>query len=53
MPFTYKSGMDIRCGDRVKLHVSPGVVQFVVAGRTGDPAVDWSFEGYDDGELFL
>lgn len=53
MPFTYKSGEEIRAGDRIKLHGHPGVVEFVVGRRTGDHRMDWFFEEFDGGVMLI
>jgi len=41
MPLTYRSGDEIKEGDRVLFHGEPGEIEFVVDALTGDPARDW------------
>jgi hypothetical protein len=41
MPLTYRSGEEIKKGDRVLFHGEPGEIEFVVENVVGDPAVDW------------
>ena len=37
----YRSGEEIRKGDRVLYHAEPGEVEFVVEKFVGGPAMDW------------
>ena len=53
MPFTYKSGEEIRPGDRITFDGHPGKVEFVVAEPTGDPAMDWFLEEYGGGVMVI
>ena len=53
MTFTYRSGEDIRAGDRIVYAGSPGEVEFVVNGATGDPAVDWHLTHSPNGGVML
>jgi hypothetical protein len=40
MPLTYRSGEEIKKGDRVLFHGEPGEIEFVVESVVGDPAMD-------------
>jgi hypothetical protein len=40
----YKSGEEIRKGDRVLFHGEPGEIEFIVDRLVGDPAMDWYLE---------
>lgn len=40
----YKSGEEIRKGDRVLFHGETGEIEFVAEKFTGDPAMDWHVE---------
>jgi hypothetical protein len=53
MSFTYKSGEEIRPGDRIRLDGHPGKVEFVVAEPTGDPATDWYLEEFGGGVMLI
>jgi hypothetical protein len=53
MPFTYKSGEEIRPADRIRLDGHPGKVEFVVAEPTGDPAMDWYLEEFGGGVMLI
>ena len=39
--FAYPSGEEVRRGDRITYNNEPGRVEFVVAEKTGDAAMDW------------
>jgi len=51
--FTYKTGEEIRAGDRVKLHGHGGQVEFVVTVPTGDPAMDWYVDEFGGGVMLI
>ncbi|HWY07188.1 MAG TPA: hypothetical protein VNY24_10020 [Candidatus Acidoferrales bacterium] len=51
MKFKYKSGEEIKKGDRVLFHGEPGGVEFVVEERSGDPAMDWYIEEFGGGVM--
>ena len=43
----------MKSGDRVTYHGEPGEVEFVVAGPTGDAALDWYFEQFPGGGFMV
>ncbi len=45
----YKSGEEIRKGERVLFHGEPGEIEFVVDAVIGDPAMDWYVKEYGAG----
>jgi hypothetical protein len=47
----YKSGEEIRKGDRVLFHGEPGEIEFIVAALIGDPAMDWYLKEYGPGVM--
>jgi hypothetical protein len=47
MPLTYRSGEDVRAGDRVSYHGEPGLVEFVA--DTENPDTAWYLEKHGDG----
>jgi hypothetical protein len=49
MPLTYKSGEEIRQGDRVSYGGHAAVIELVVEGSTGVPEEDWLFENHGAG----
>jgi hypothetical protein len=51
--FRYGSGDEIRTHDRVTYHGEPGEVEFVVAEKTGDAAMDWYVEQHPGGGVML
>jgi hypothetical protein len=51
MKFKYKSGEEIKKGDRVLLHGKPGEVEFVVEELTGDLGMDWYMEEFGGGVM--
>jgi hypothetical protein len=53
MAFVYKSGGEVKIGDRVTYHGEPGEVEFVVANPTGDPAMDWYVEQFPGGGFMI
>jgi hypothetical protein len=53
MPFTYRSGEEIKAGDRVLFHGEPGEIEFVAAALSGDAAMDWYVEEYGAGIMVV
>lgn len=53
MPFRYKSGEEVRPGDRVILSGEPGKVEFVVDKTSGDPALDWYPDEFGGGVMVV
>jgi hypothetical protein len=51
--FTYQSGDEVRAGDRILYHGQPGEVEFVVATKSGDPALDWYLDQYPGGGFMI
>lgn len=51
MPLKYKSGEEIRKGDRVLFHGEPGEIEFVVESFVGDPAIDWYMSEFGPGVM--
>jgi hypothetical protein len=51
--FRYASGDEVRNRDKVTYNGEPGEVEFVVAERTGDPAMDWYVEQFPGGGVML
>ncbi len=51
--FTYRSGGEIRAGDRITYHGETGKVEFVITGKTGDAAMDWYVEQYPGGGFMI
>jgi hypothetical protein len=49
LSFFYKSGEEIKRGDRIKLDGHPGRVEFIVTHYTGDPAMDWYIDEFGGG----
>lgn len=52
-PFTYASGEEIRKGDHITYHGEQGEVEFVVAGLSGDPALDWYAKEFPGGGVMI
>ena len=52
-PFTYKSGDEIRAGDRILYHEQPGKVEFIIAAKSGDPVLDWYLDQYPGGGFMI
>jgi hypothetical protein len=50
MPMRYRTGEEIRSGDRVLFHGEPGTIEFVVTGST-DPETEWYMETYGGGVM--
>jgi len=53
MPLKYQSGEEIRKGDRVLFHESPGVVELVADPLVRDPETDWYVQEYGGGVMVL
>ncbi len=53
MRFTYRSGEEIKAGDRIAYHGEPGRVEFVVTAKCGDPAMDWFMDEYPGGGFMI
>jgi hypothetical protein len=51
--FFYRCGDEIRAGDRIAYHRAPGKVEFVVAAKTGDAAMDWYADQYPGGGFMI
>jgi len=49
----YKSGEEIRKGDRVLFHGEPGEIEFVAEKLIGDPAMDWHVKEHGPGVMVL
>jgi hypothetical protein len=49
--FKYKSGEEIKKGDRVIFHGEPGRIEFVVEELCGDPAMDWYMSEFGGGVM--
>ena len=49
----YKTGEEIRKGDRILFHSEPGQVEFVLEQISGDPAMDWYIEEQGPGAMVL
>ena len=49
----YKSGEEIRTGDRALFHGEPAEIAFVVERLTGDPAMDWYMSEQGPGIMVL
>ena len=52
-PFTYQSGAEVCTGDRISYHGQPGEVEFVITGKSGDPALDWYLDEYPGGGFMI
>ena len=51
--FIYQSGEEVKSGDRIAYHDSPGTVEFVAAEKTGDAAQDWYVDRFTGGGLMI
>jgi len=51
--FLYQSGGEVRCGDHIRFHGEPGLVELVIAEKVGNDAVDWYLTEYPGGGLML
>ena len=49
----YRSGDDIRKGDKVFFHGEPGEIEFVVDELVGDPTMDWYMREQGPGVMVL
>jgi hypothetical protein len=49
----YRSGEEIRSGDQITYHDEPGKIEFLVAGKVGDPAMDWYAEQFPGGGFMI
>ncbi len=49
----YRCGDEIRPGDRIDYHGAAGKVEFVVATKTGDAAMDWYVDRYPGGGFMI
>jgi hypothetical protein len=53
MPFTYRSGDQVKRGDRVLFHGEPGEIAFVADPLISDPDTHWYVEEYGGGVMVL
>jgi hypothetical protein len=51
MPLKYRSGEEVRKGDRVLFHGEPGEIEFVADSLVGDPAMDWYVKEHGPGVM--
>ena len=51
--FTYRTGEDIRKGDRITYRGELGEVEFVVTGRVGDSQMDWYVQQFPGGGVMI
>jgi hypothetical protein len=51
--FKYSSGQAVKPGDQILYYGEPGQVEFVAAGRTGDPSRDWYIDQYPGGGFMI
>ena len=49
----YRSGEDVRKGDKVLFHGEEGEVEFVAEGPVGNPAIDWNVKHNGPGVMIL
>ena len=49
----YRSGEDVRKGDKVLFHGEAGEIEFVAEGPVGDPAIDWNVKHNGPGVMLL
>jgi hypothetical protein len=47
--FVYSTGEEVRDGDKVRYHGEPGVIKFVITGRTGNRDMDWYLDEFPEG----
>ncbi len=52
MVLKYKSGVEIRKGDRVLFHGEPGEIELVASGL-GHPETDWYAQEYGEGVMVV
>ena len=50
---TYRSGEEIKGGDRITYHGEPGEVEFVVTKKVGDAAKDWYLDQFPGGGVMV
>jgi hypothetical protein len=53
MPIVYQTGEQVLTGDRIVYGGSPGHVEFVVEGPTGDPGMDWHLTHSSNGGFMI
>jgi hypothetical protein len=53
MPLMYKSGEEIKQGDRVMFHGEPGEIEFVADPHGNHPETDWFVEEYRGGVMII
>jgi hypothetical protein len=51
--FSYRSGEEVQSDDEIAYHGEPGKVEFVVAEKVGDPAMDWYVEQFPGGGFMI
>jgi hypothetical protein len=51
--FIYQSGEQVCAGDCISYHGQPGKVEFVITGKSGDPALDWYLDEYPGGGFMI
>jgi hypothetical protein len=49
----YRSGEDVRQGDKVLFHGEEGEIEYVAEGPVGDPAIDWNVKHNGPGVMIL
>jgi hypothetical protein len=53
MPLRYRSGEEIRKGDRIRFHGEPGEIEFAAETIVGDPFSDWNLTTHGPGVMVL
>jgi hypothetical protein len=53
LPYCYRSGEEIRKGDRVLFHGEPGEIEFVADRLTSDPELDWHVSELAGGVMII
>ena len=53
IPFMYKSGEEIKQGDRVTFHGEPGEIEFVADPLGNHPETDWFVQEYRGGVMLV
>jgi hypothetical protein len=51
--FHYRSGEEIKVGDRVLFHLEPGFIEAIVTGLNGEPDNDWHMTEFGGGIMIL
>ena len=51
--FAYQSGEEMKKGDLITYGGKPGVVEFVVTGKSGDPEMDWYIDEDPEGGVMV